>query len=326
MQHRAACATDPIAVVCDNNSDMVGMHGDVIAAAPGELRTVSHRALWARDRRIKHLFTPQSAVRATIVLAGYVASIVALLVVVDLAGHLAVTGAASLLIASRLKGLNNIVHECSHRAFSASREFNERVGSILSVVLLTDYASYKEEHGSHHRALGDYARDLDFQLRRPLAHDRPFSWRRVLVQIATLQFLWFYVPRLRLTKPEHLTGLVGFALVLGALVWRGAYHAALALALAHLVFLALHRFVIDIVDHGGIYAANVDELYKSRNFIIGDAVLREIVFPRNDCYHLIHHLYPYLPVASFGEAHALLMEDQEYRDLRHRATSVLARR
>jgi fatty acid desaturase len=302
------------------------MFAQAITATPVEPGTVGRRALWARDPRIKRLFTPQSAARAAIVLFGYVASIVVLLVVTNLAGHFAVTVVASVLIASRLKGLNNIVHECSHHAFAASRAFNERVGAILCVVLFTDYASYNKEHASHHRSLGDYTRDLDFQLRRPLAHDQPFSWRRVLVQIATLQFLWFYVPRPRLTKSEHLGGIVVLALVLGALVWAGAYQAALALVLAHVVFLALHRFVIDIVDHGGIYTADVDEIHRSRNFIIGNAVLREIVFPRNDCYHLVHHLYPYLPVVSFGEAHALLMEDPEYCDLRHHPKFGLAGR
>jgi fatty acid desaturase len=91
------------------------------------------------------------------------------------------------------------------------------------------------------------------------------------------------------------------------------------------VFMPFLRFVIDIIDHGGIYTAEANELYKSRNFI-HHAALRWILFPRNDCYHLIHHLYPYLPVASFGKVHAILMEDPEYRNLQHRATFHLSHR
>lgn len=281
---------------------------------------------WARDRRIKRFFTPQPRAHASAILSGYAAAFAALLILAELAGRLAITVAAAMLIASLLKGLNNIVHECSHHAFSRDRAFNERVGAILCVVLLMDYASYKTEHGSHHRFLGDYARDLDFGARRPLAHDRPFTWRRVLVHLATLRFLWFYLPRLHLTRRAHLAGFIGLALVFAGLLAAGACQAALALALAHAVFLTLLRFLLDVVDHGGLYVAEVDELYKSRNFIIGNFVLRCVLFPRNDCYHLIHHLYPYLPVASFGEVHAILMEDPEYRALRHRATAHLASR
>ncbi|HEX2691561.1 MAG TPA: fatty acid desaturase [Kofleriaceae bacterium] len=291
-----------------------------------DLRGDEHRAASARDRRIKHFFTPQSTARASAILFGYAVSIVALLGLAQVAGHPAVTILAAMLIASLLKGLNNIVHECSHHSFSKDRAFNERVGSILCVTLLSDYASYKKEHSSHHRFLGDYAHDLDFQLRQPLGHDLAFRWRRVLGHLATFRFLWFYVPRVRLTRREHQGGVALFALVLGGLIVLEAYQAALAFALAHVVFLAFLRFLIDIVDHGGIYLADQSELYKSRNFILHNAALRWMFFPRNDCYHLIHHLYPYLPVASFGEVHTILMEDPDYRNLRHRATFHLSHR
>lgn len=294
-------------------------------ATPADSPARAHRAAWARDPRVRQFFTPPSVARASAILFGYLASIVALMIVVEIVGHAAVTVALAILISSLLKGLNNIVHECSHHAFSRSRAFNETVGELLCVILLNDYASYKKEHGSHHRFLGDYARDLDFQARLPLAHDRPFRWRRVLLHVATLRFLWFYVPRVRLTRREHAAGVAAHALMFVVLLAAGAYQAVLAFALAHVVFLAFLRFLIDIVDHGGIYLAEVDELYKSRNFIMRNAALRWLFFPRNDCYHLIHHLYPYLPVATFGKVHALLLEDPEYRNLRHRATFHLAR-
>lgn len=278
--------------------------------------SADHRA---RDRRIKQFFAPQGTASASAIVAGYSLPMAALMVAAEIAGHAAVTAAAAVLIGMLLKGLNNIVHECSHHAFSSDRAFNERLGSILCVVLLADYASYKREHSSHHRFLGDYDRDLDFQVRRPLGHDRPVTWWRMVAPLATLRFLWFYMPRPQLTRRDHLIGVTALGLLLGGLLSIGAIHAALALALAHLLVVPLLRFVIDLVDHGGLYRAELDELYKSRNFIISNPVLRWMLFPRNDCYHLIHHLYPYLPVASFGEVHKILMEDPDYRALRHLA-------
>lgn len=280
-------------------------------------RSAEHRA---RDRRIKQFFAPQGVASASAIVAGYILPIAALVIAAGVAEHVAVTAAAAVLIGTLLKGLNNIVHECSHQAFSNDRAFNERLGSILCVVLLTDYASYKKEHSSHHRFLGDYDRDLDFQARRPLGHDQPFTWRRLVVPLATLRFLWFYLPRPRLTQRDHLVGVAALGLLLGGLCSIGAIHAALALALAHVVVVPFLRFIIDLVDHGGLYRAELEEMYKSRNFIVSNPVLRWMLFPRNDCYHLIHHLYPYLPVASFGEVHEILMEDPDYRALRHLAT------
>jgi fatty acid desaturase len=288
----------------------------VITSAP-------HRA---RDRRIRRFFSPPNVVSASAIAAGYGLSILALLIAAEVSGHVAVTVAVAVLIGTLLKGLNNIVHECSHHSFSNDRAFNERVGAILCVVLLTDYASYKKEHSSHHRFLGNYERDLDFQLRQRLGHDRPFTWRRLVVPLVTLRFLWFYLPRPRLTQRDHVLGVIILVLLFGGLLWIGAIQAALALALAHIVVLPLLRFVIDIVDHGGLYRAELDELYRSRNFIVSNPVLRWMLFPRNDCYHLIHHLYPYLPVTRFGEVHTILMEDPDYRALQHLATPRLISR
>ena len=283
---------------------------------------------WPRagDPRIKRFFTPPSVARASATLAAYLLAIPALVVVAEVVGRTPVTLVIAVVLGTVFKGLNNIVHECSHHAFSSERAFNERVGAWLCVVLLSDYASYKKEHSSHHRFLGDYDRDLDFALRRGLGHDRPFTWRRLVAPVATLRFLWFYLPRPQLTRREHATGVLAWGATLAGLLAVGAVDAALALALGYLVVLSLLRFVIDVVDHGGIYEARRAELYKSRNFIVGNPVLRWLLFPRNDCYHLIHHLYPYLPVSTFGAVHAILMEDPDYRALPHAAMPRRAQR
>lgn len=35
-------------------------------------------------------------------------------------------------------------------------------------------------------------------------------------------------------------------------------------------------------------------------------------FPRNDSYHLVHHLFPGVPVSHFHFCHERLMEDRNY--------------
>lgn len=271
------------------------------------------------SRKMKALFQPPPVVTACLILLGYLAAMVALIWAAQRVAHVAFTVAAALLLASCFKGLNNIVHECSHRSFCDSPRMNRILGSAVCVLLINDFESYLREHTSHHRYLGDYERDLDFRLREGLDHSQRFTWRRIAGDVLLLRFFRFYWPHVDPRKPQHL---MGFALLAGAsvaLVLAGAWHAVAALLLSFVVFLALLRYLIDIVDHGGMYRADIEELYKSRNFIVRNPLLRWMLFPRNDCYHLVHHLYPYVPVSRFGQAHALLLEEDDYRRLPHTA-------
>ena len=67
----------------------------------------------------------------------------------------------------------------------------------------------------------------------------------------------------------------------------------------------------DCIDHGGILDAD-DEIEASRNLIV-PRPLRLFLFPRNDCYHLIHHLFPTVPVHHFDACHKKLLADASYR-------------
>lgn len=268
---------------------------------------------------MKVLFHPPRSPMACVVLVGYLGGIAGLIWAAQLASQPVITVALAVVLASCFKGLNNIVHECSHRSFCRSPRLNRAIGEVLCVLLLMDFDSYLREHNSHHRHLGDYERDLDFQLRARLEHSRRITWGRIARDVLTLRVLRFYTPRVNPRVPQHVLGLglvLGAAVVLGAV---GAWHSVAALGLSYGVFLAVLRYLIDIVDHGGLYRADVEELYKSRNFIVRNPLLRWMLFPRNDCYHLVHHLYPYVPVSCFGRAHRLLLEEDDYRRLPHQA-------
>lgn len=271
------------------------------------------------SRKMKELFLPPPVATACLTLLGYLVAIAGLSWAAQLAANVAVTVAAAVLLASCFKGLNNIVHECSHRSFCRSPRVNRILGSAVCVLLLTDFDSYLREHSSHHRYLGDYERDLDFQLREGLDHSQRITWTRIARDLVTLRVFLFYLPRVSPRNPRHLVGLALLAGALLALGAAGAWHAVAALGLSYVVFLAMLRYLIDIVDHGGLYRADIAELYKSRNFIVRNPLVRWMLFPRNDCYHLVHHLYPYVPVSCFGQAHALLLEEADYRRLPHAA-------
>jgi len=277
--------------------------------------------------KIKELYGPPSTRAATLILLRYTLLLVVTLSMVAWFSNWVLTIALAFFVAVYFKGFNNIVHECSHNSFSNSRTYNMRVGHTLCAVLFMDFVSYKVEHTSHHRHLGNYENDIDFKERRRLGHDRAFTARRVFKHIVSLTFMRLYWPAVDLSVHTHRVSLALYAVLFSGLYLAHAYSVITALLIAHLIFLPLTRYLTDIIDHGGLYREDVGEIYKSRNFIIQNPVLRGIFFPRNDCYHLIHHLYPYLPVHNFDLAHIQLMSDPTYSILTHHGSlSVLSMR
>jgi fatty acid desaturase len=269
------------------------------------------------NEKIRALYMPQTTTKATVVLLLNFGSIIVLLVFSESVHSLMVSIFCALLFTSRLKCINNIIHECYHQSFSNNKKYNHGVGRILCLIILTDYISYKEEHQSHHKYLGDYNMDLDFKARKSLRHNEPFTWQKIFKDIFKLKFIYFYLPRINVKNRDQATSVFFYTFLFGICMQKSYYSALLVLILSNILWMPLLKYFIDIVDHGGLYNEEADEIYKSRNFIIQNTLVRELIFPRNDCYHLVHHLYPYLPVNNLSQAHQLLLEDNQYREIRH---------
>ncbi len=225
-------------------------------------------------------------------------------------------GVVILLIGTRFRGLNNIVHECSHFAFAVRRQANHMFGRLCCAVILKSFVNYRVEHLSHHAHLGDYEHDLDFKVIRHFRLEDPLTPRTVLRHLVT-PLLGLHLPYYVSVDTSARDGLGWTALKAGVVLASLAY---LALApLTALLFLVLPFFVVysainywtDCLDHGGLVGSE-DELDASRNIVVPRA-LRLVLFPRNDCYHLIHHLFPQVPVRHFDACHAELLQDPAYR-------------
>ena len=70
------------------------------------------------------------------------------------------------------------------------------------------------------------------------------------------------------------------------------------------------NFWTDCLDHAGL-VGETDELKASRN-VLAPAPIRFLLFPRNDCFHLVHHLFPQVPAKHLKDAHEQLCRDPEY--------------
>lgn len=225
-------------------------------------------------------------------------------------------GAVMFFIATRLRGLNNIVHECSHFAFSRDRESNVVLGSIAASLVLGCFRDYRDEHLTHHAHLGDYDHDLDLQGIRDFRLEDPLTPRTILRHLLTAltgRHLPYYL-NVNLSARDGAIYRAGkIALIAAATVFL-AFDPLAALLLVWFPFVWIYsamNYWTDCIDHGGLVGSE-DELDASRNFILPRPI-RALLFPRNDCYHLIHHLFPQVPSHHFEECHQRLMSNPEYQ-------------
>lgn len=220
-----------------------------------------------------------------------------------------------LFIGTRMRGLNNIIHECSHATFSSQRADNARIGKICAALLFNSFSDYRDEHLSHHAHLGDYDHDLDLQGIKDLKLHEPLSVKVVLRHALSPligRHLPYYLGLNMSAKDGAAFQVLKYSVLIATLFFTAAFPATgLLFLIVPFVFVySTLNYWADCLDHAGIVATG-DDLTASRN-ILAPSVLRWMFFPRNDCYHLVHHLFPHIPARHLGASHALLTQDDVY--------------
>ncbi len=231
-------------------------------------------------------------------------------------------------VGTRFRGLNNIIHECSHATFTIDRSQNTLIGRFCAALLFTSFNGYRDEHLTHHAHLGDYDHDQDLQGIQDLKLHEPLSKRVILRHIVTPllgRHLPYYLSldlSARDGKPSLLLkGLVLTALVICVVLFPVT--TLLFVVLPFTLFYSTLNYWADCLDHGGIVSSG-DDLDASRN-ILAPRLIRYLFFPRNDCFHLVHHLFPHVPARHLATSHKELELDEVYSSL-HNAVRVKSRR
>ncbi|MEE9388221.1 MAG: fatty acid desaturase [Paracoccaceae bacterium] len=261
---------------------------------------------------------------AWLIVAWYITQIAATIV----AGHYLLTKSvsfatatlmviAAIFIATRLRGLNNIVHECTHYSFSDHRQDNVAIGSLCSSILTGCFQQYKDEHLSHHAHLGDYELDMDLKGIKDLRLHEPLT-KTTIIRHMTNPLLGRHLRQysgvnfsgrdgrfFQLLKVFMLLTIIGFTVVA-------------PLTLTFFVLIPLFylfptfNYWTDCLDHAGVVGSE-DELESSRN-VLAPKFLRPLLFPRNDCFHLVHHLFPQVPARHLSTVHDELCNDPIYQE------------
>ena len=225
------------------------------------------------------------------------------------------------LIGSRMRALGNIVHECTHNSFVRSSRWNRVLGELLCVLDFGSFTAYRRIHLSHHRYLGDTVRDLDLAERRELHLERPLG--RLVTDCLVLamsprSYRAVFNPTL-FTREDHWflnaarvawLGVVAFAVQ--AVGWPVVLYAVLPYLTSYQVL----KGWSDAIDHGGLVGAR-DGFERSRNHILPVGALNWLFLPRNDAYHLVHHLFPRLPTRYYSRVHAAMLGNRVYASRDH---------
>jgi len=246
-----------------------------------------------RTRYMRHFtgLSRYSSLNGRLIVASYFAQIVAALA----SGHVvlhyttgwssyALLGFFMVFVATRLRGLNNIVHECCHASFVEDRA-------------------------------DDYEHDLDLQGIEDLKLHDPLTVKTLLRHLVTPligRHLPYYLGANMSARDGRAFLALKLALIAGAFVFL-VFQPLTALLMVFVPFLLIYsamNYWTDCMDHAGLIESE-DELEASRN-ILAPGVLRWLLFPRSDCFHLVHHLFPQIPARHLESCHQLLEWDSEY--------------
>jgi fatty acid desaturase len=185
-----------------------------------------------------------------------------------------------------------------------------------SALTLGCFLDYRDEHLSHHAYVGDYEKDLDFQGIEKLALHEPLTLRTLARHIVTPligRHLPYYLHLNRSTrdgrffvwlKVSMLVAVLGVAIL-------APLTALLFLVVPFVLVYSALNYWADCMDHAGLVGGE-DELDKSRN-ILAPRVVGWLFFPRHDCFHLVHHLFPQVPARHLENTHKLLTADETYK-------------
>ncbi|NML15935.1 fatty acid desaturase [Azohydromonas sp. G-1-1-14] len=227
------------------------------------------------------------------------------------------TPVALCLIGHRQRALGNLLHDAGHRSLWRQPRLNDWVTRLLvAPMLFADLEHYRNTHFLHHRALGRAGVDPDF-LPPPATPVR--HWLQSYLRLVTMRRLWLaslagHLADAGVRPANRLCILAWWAGVLAlAGAWGGAAYAGALLGLtllARATVFHLLTMLREMCDHYGLQPGEVFSFSRDMSCT---GLARLVVHPRNNGYHLTHHLLPAVPYYRLRQAHALFQQLPMYR-------------
>ncbi|MBS3997411.1 MAG: fatty acid desaturase [Hydrogenophaga sp.] len=225
---------------------------------------------------------------------------------------------AVLVIGNRQRALGNVLHDAGHGNLWRNRVGNDTVAQLLVAPLLfASLTRYRVTHFQHHARLGDAASDPDF-----LHHTR-LPERAWLTTYARFVLSWrswlgslgghLFDPAVHAASKSYIV--VWWASLLGLLWWFAGRDFAVTFSVVWLVARATAFHIIttfrEMCDHFGLQPGGVFSFTRDMHC---HGFWRVVIHPRNNGYHLTHHLLPAVPYYHLPAAHEVLQQTALYRD------------
>ncbi|OAB39744.1 fatty acid desaturase [Paenibacillus macquariensis subsp. macquariensis] len=235
---------------------------------------------------------------------------------------------AIIIIGSRMRGLDIMMHESSHNILFKNRKLNKWVACLFCAFpIMISYSAYCKGHMTHHKYLWseedpDLIRYRIFGLDQPPKNRMEFFLRHLIKPL----FL-FHVPRYILgmikvtmySKDElRFDGIIRnlyYLLIIASSIVFGFWQELILFwVVPFLTTLQIIKYWAEMAEHAGL--ENEQEIFATRNSF-GNWFERVIIHPHQNSYHLVHHLFPAVPHYNIRKVHLVLMDDFEYQKAHH---------
>jgi fatty acid desaturase len=219
----------------------------------------------------------------------------------------------AVLIASRIRGLENLVHEASHYHLFATRSFNDNLDVIFALPVFRTVKDYRASHMIHHKYLGDASRDPDLQRYIRLGIDdlpnQNWLWAlfiRPLIGYHTIEYVqttfldFWRSSSLRLLKISF--WMVVFVILTLTNQWLSFL---LYWLIPLLVILPILRLWAEAAKHCNLDLSH--EISSARSNI--GFLHRWLIHPHNDGFHTVHHFMPSIPWYRLQKAYQRMLAE-----------------
>lgn len=216
-----------------------------------------------------------------------------------------------LIIATRMRAMENLVHEASHNNLFSSAPLHQRFQFLYAFPVFRVLEDYRRSHMAHHKHLGDPQKDPDVVRLQDLGLDRlperpvwyllglPMTGYLTYEYLTTTFREFWGSPSSRVSK------LVFWFAALLAVWWTATFREfAYYYLIPFLAVLPVTRYWAEIAEHLGL---DLREGFGSSRTNIGFLHMW-LLNPLNDGYHAAHHLCGQIPFHLLPEAHDHLMK------------------
>lgn len=225
---------------------------------------------------------------------------------------------ALLVLGNRQRALGNILHDAAHGNLTRNRVLNDLVTrALIAPLLFLSLSQYRELHFRHHLDLGAKGADPDLI---PIPAEKARRWAaavaaNTLSPRAVLGSTFGHLVDHNVPPAGRLYILAWWALLVAALVSAAGVGPAAAMLALWLGARATVFHVIttfrEMCDHHGLVPGGVFSFTRD---ITATGPLSMLFHPRNNAYHLSHHLLPAIPYYRLPEAQRVFATLPEYQE------------